>query len=163
MKTMRVYFVTDKNFGESIVLQPRIPESANPSEPNIKRICCCPTIYGCLKSMQLTSRYALCDVDYDAGILHWVYQASVDVEKLIQPPEEQVGDAWHTGELWILEPHEFTLTEEYIFRRCQPINSAFSRYSFHINGVDEVPGCNELICGDEKSFSFVELAHDFWR
>lgn len=55
--SVTTYFhVTEKDFGTSIVLKPRVPDTQDLSEGNIPRICVCPTVFDCVAAKVATRR-----------------------------------------------------------------------------------------------------------
>ena len=96
---MRVYFVTQKDFGSSVILKPKIPESSPEYEGKIERICVSTSILGALSS--IGNHLGLeCNT--------YIYKCDIEEAKLIQPVNN-VNDADMTGELWILVQEKFTL------------------------------------------------------
>ncbi len=96
---MIVYFVTQKNLGESVILKPRCPESAPEYEGNQPRICVSPSILGALSS-----------VGKNLGLEcnTYVYMCDLDESEIIQPGYN-VNDVDMTGEMWILIEKKFEL------------------------------------------------------
>ena len=98
---MKVFRVDIKNQKELLLL-PRIPNNLSDNEDNTtKRICCSPSLNGCLSSVD--------NLDYH-DILY-VYEAEAEI---YQPSEFQVYDAYLTGEMWILETTLFKKIGELI-------------------------------------------------
>ena len=53
---MKVYHISRKDLGDSIVLIPRVPaHRAHGENSTIPRICCTPSIYNCLIAMEATA------------------------------------------------------------------------------------------------------------
>ena len=96
---MVVYFVTQKDMGSSVILNPRIPESSPDYEGNCPRICVSASILGALSS--IGNHLGL---EYNT----YIYKCDIEEAKLIQPVNN-VNDADMTGELWILVQEKFTL------------------------------------------------------
>lgn len=96
---MKVYFITQKDMGDHVILKPRIPESAPDYEGNIPRICVSPSILGALSSI---GRHIY------IGCYTYVYVCELDESELIQAPSS-VNDADMTGEFWILIEKEFKI------------------------------------------------------
>ena len=109
---MRVYFVTQKDMGLSVLLEPRKPESAPLSEGEIARICVSNSILGALSSVGGN----LC-----LGCNTYIYSCDLDESELIQPGLH-VNDVDYTGELWILIKKEFTL---YKIIKLNDVNSFY--------------------------------------
>ena len=96
---MRVYFITQKDYGISVILNPKIPESSPEYEGRIKRICVSTSILGALSS--IGNNLGLeCNT--------YIYKCDLDKDEIIQP-ENNVNDIDMTGELWILTEKEFKL------------------------------------------------------
>lgn len=96
---MKVYFITQKYMGDSVILKPKLPESAPDYEGNIPRICVSTSILGALSSIG-RNVYLIIDT--------YIYICDLDESELIQPGYN-VPDVDMTGELWILIEKEFTL------------------------------------------------------
>lgn len=96
---MKVYFITQKNMGKSVILKPRRPESSPDHEGDIPRICVSSSILGALSS-----------IGYNLGLNcnTYIYVCDLDESELIQPGYN-VTDVDMTGEMWILIEKEFTL------------------------------------------------------
>ena len=94
--TTRVYHVTYKeDWGDSIVLFPRIPLSAAKGEPEIDRICVAPSIEQAI--------FAAGEIDFVRAI----YFADVEDEDLFGA--WNVFDSHITEELWLFKPTKFEL------------------------------------------------------
>lgn len=120
---MKVYFVTQRFMGNSILLKPRVPESAPEYEGDIPRICVSPSILGALSSI---GRHIF------LGSYTYVYVCELDESELIQAPSS-VNDADMTGEFWILIEKEFKL-----YKTLKII----SEDSFIIDKEKEIEICN---------------------
>lgn len=96
---MKVYFVTQKNMGQSVILHPRKPESSPEYEGDIPRICVSNSILGALSSIGR---------NLDLGCNTYIYTCDLPEEEIIQPGDF-INDIDFTGELWILIKKEFTL------------------------------------------------------
>ena len=106
---MRVYFITQKDLGLSVILKPRIPESSPEYEGRIQRICVSTSILGALSS--IGSNLVLeCDT--------FIYKCDLDESEIIQPGNN-VNDVDMTGELWILIEKEFKLHKIIKLREVQ--------------------------------------------
>ena len=76
---MRVYFITQKDLGPSVILKPRIPESSPEYEGRIQRICVSSSILGALSSignnlgLECNTYIYKCDLDESEIIkrLNW--------------------------------------------------------------------------------------------
>lgn len=158
MNSIRVYHISDQNFGPKVKLFPRIPDSiaSDIHEDNqTPRICCALTLPQCLYSTERT--YDI--TEGDKKIKLYVYEATVKASKLYQPNENQVFDTYYTGELWLLDPTVFTLVNSYTLKRQQILGYPYSRFSFTMDGEDEV--IDKYVCdpiyGDSKAFSFIAV------
>lgn len=168
MNKLKLYHISKNDLGIVPVLIPRIPESAPDNEDCCtKRICCCPTVPGCLRALEMPNTFMGTVQDEDLNkhyhpVPLWLYEVTVPVEKVYVPSLIQVEDAWMTGEMWLLEPTKFHLTSKIYIRRHMNIpNSAYSRYSITHDGEEEVAdrqACFNL-CGTFESFSFIECNH----
>ena len=106
---MRVYFVTQKDFGSSVILKPKIPESSPEYEGKIPRICVSTSILGALSS--IGNNLGLeCNT--------FIYKCDLDESEIIQPGNN-VNDVDMTGELWILIEKEFKLHKIIKLREVQ--------------------------------------------
>ena len=106
---MRVYFVTQKDFGSSVILKPKIPESSPEYEGRIQRICVSTSILGALSS--IGNNLGLeCNT--------YIYKCDLDESEIIQPGNN-VNDVDMTGELWILIEKEFKLHKIIKLREVQ--------------------------------------------
>ena len=106
---MRVYFITQKDLGLSVILKPRIPESSPEYEGRIQRICVSTSILGALSSIGKHLELA-CDT--------FIYKCDLDESEIIQPGNN-VNDVDMTGELWILIEKEFKLHKIIKLREVQ--------------------------------------------
>ena len=106
---MRVYFITQKDLGPSVILKPRIPESSPEYEGRIQRICVSTSILGALSSIGNNLGLA-CDT--------FIYKCDLDKSEIIQPGNN-VNDVDMTGELWILIEKEFKLHKIIKLREVQ--------------------------------------------
>ena len=98
---MRVYFVTQKDFGSSVILKPKIPESSPEYEGKIPRICVSTSILGALSSI---------GGNLGLNCNTYIYKCDLDDSEVIQPGNN-INDIDMTGELWILVEKEFELYE----------------------------------------------------
>ena len=106
---MKVYFITQKDLGSSVILKPRIPESSPEYEGRIQRICVSTSILGALSS--IGNNLGLeCDT--------FIYKCDLDESEIIQPGNN-VNDVDMTGELWILIEKEFKLHKIIKLREVQ--------------------------------------------
>ena len=106
---MRVYFITQKDLGSSVILKPRIPESSPEYEGRIQRICVSSSILGALSS--IGNNLGLeCNT--------FIYKCDLDESEIIQPGNN-VNDVDMTGELWILIEKEFKLHKIIKLREVQ--------------------------------------------
>lgn len=158
MNTIRVYHISDQNFGNSVKFIPRVPiYSASECVEDAKtpRICCALTLPQCLYSTERT--YDI--TSKDKGIRLYVYESIVKASKLYQPKEDQVFDTYYTGELWLLEPTVFTFVNSYTLKRQQVLGYPYSRFSFTADGEDEVVDrvVSDPIYGDLNAFSFIAV------
>ena len=97
---MLVYFVTQKEMRDKVVLKPRLPLSAEEKEGFVPRICVSTSILGALSSIG-RNLYLNCDT--------YVYFSDVPCSDIVQPSEENIDDIAYTGELWLLKETEFIL------------------------------------------------------
>lgn len=162
MDTILLYFLTDKDMGNEVVLQPRIPETAPGLEDRVtKRICCSPSITGCINSTEAAFR--LTDENV-SGKDFWLYSANVPVDIVYQPNISQVADTWQHGEFWVTEECKFFLFGKYrLSKQYDFPHSSLSRYQFvgcddDCMVVDRVNA--KCVYGDIDAFSFVEMYMD---
>lgn len=73
---MIVYFITQKDFGISTILKPRIPESSPKYEGIIPRICVSTSILGALSSIGNNLNLE-CNT--------YIYKCDLDESEIIQP------------------------------------------------------------------------------
>jgi len=93
MKVFRVSTIDE----DKLYIHPTIPIHTHCDEDTtIKRICCSPSINGCLSSVD--------NLDYKN--IMYVYES--EVGEFYQPTEQQVYDVYLTGELWLLKSTLFT-------------------------------------------------------
>jgi hypothetical protein len=93
------YHVTDNsNWANEIRLKPRITSRCDQNEPEVFRICVCPTVVGCFMAACYTEGY------------HRVYRTKRKVSS-VKPYD--VYDAEVTGERWLLEPTDFVLIHDF--------------------------------------------------
>lgn len=86
------YHVSDENFGSVVTLKPRVVYNCHPDEPNLPRICVCPTVTDCFVAVgNWFGR-------------HYIYETT---DPAIEP--HNVYDSFVTGEKWITKPAEFRL------------------------------------------------------
>lgn len=97
-KNRHWYFITDKYFGESVVLEPRYIQAQGDDEPILKRICVAPTAAHCFAAIGTFS-----------GARMNVYQTKRKVNG-IKP--WSVPDQRLTKEHWRRQPTEFVLVAE---------------------------------------------------
>ena len=106
---MRVYFITQKDLGLSVILKPRIPKSSTEYEGRIQRICVSTSILGALSSIG-NNLVLECNT--------YIYKCDLDESEIIQPGNN-VNDVDMTGELWILIEKEFKLHKIIKLREVQ--------------------------------------------
>lgn len=88
------YFVTGNYFGDKVRLFPRLPHTAGPDEPKLKRICVAPTIAHCLSAVVMYDRVAN------------IYRT----ERRVKATRcWDVGDSEITKEHWLFRPINFEL------------------------------------------------------
>lgn len=156
---MKVYHISRKDLGDSIVLIPRIPtHRAHGENSTIPRICCTPSIYNCLIAMEATADLN----DKDITNLY-VYCADVDPLIICQPELDEVPDAFYTNELWILQQQRF-------YKECNATlkihmnipSSPYSRYMFTRDGCEDVLDriTSMPVYGTLGSFSYIDLNAD---
>lgn len=162
MNTMTLYFLTDKDMGNNVLLHPRIPDTAPEGyEDTItERICCSPSITGCINSTEVVFGLPKDGKGKD----FYLYGSNVPVEKIYQPNIDQVHDTWRHAEFWVTEEQSFFLLGKYhLSKQFDFPNSSLSRYQF-VKCDDEsmVPDRVNDTCvyGDMDAFSFIELEHD---
>lgn len=98
---MIFYFCTHKNFGDNILLNPRIPKTYGENEDNqTKRICVSSSVEGCIKAIG-------CNIFIGCNL--YIHKADIDISIIKQPTESEVPDVWVTGECWVLKPTMFEL------------------------------------------------------
>lgn len=181
MTQMKVYRISFEDFGPNPVFNPHIPQNMMGGEDKITpRICVCPTITGCVDSLNLTFGLAMNEESNDmlnikkAEIPLYLYEAIVDVGSLYQPTLYDVPDVWRTGELWLLESWRFVKVSNLILRKHMELpNSAYSRYCLRYDSEDEiidVVAAGHAVYGDHDCFSFigfdysrVEQATAYWE
>lgn len=153
MDTLHVYFLSDKDLGGTVTLEPKIPDMTMSGEDeSIPRICCATTVLACLYSLGWHG-------DLKGNKKVWVYEADVPCKKLYQPTPEELPDGWVTGELWIMEPQEFELFAQYNYHRQMVLSNLvpYSRYCFIREGEDEIVDrvTATAVYGDLSAFSFI--------
>ena len=158
---MIYYRICFEDLGDSVVIHPSIPKHpAKDEDKVIPRICVAPTIYQCIKALELTN-FITKDTP---SIKVYVYLTSINnlnISTLYYPTS--VPDAWITGEMWIKDSCLFRKAFTATIRKQMEIpNTGYSRYSFVRDGCEEVPDryCATSIYGTEDSFSFIELDND---
>lgn len=166
MQMMKVYRIELQDRGNSIIVNPYIPKSAGYYEDKKTfRIPCATTILGCLQSLQITMNP---DVDKHQLNNHYVkfylYEAYVNIEFLHIPTQEEVFDAFYTGELWILNTNTiFNKVGEYRIRKQMELpNCSYNRYA--VTKMEEEEALDiiatTVIYGDLNSFSYIDYDPD---
>lgn len=153
----RLYFVTDKHLGSSMILEPRIPEFTSSMEDQVTpRICVASTIQQCLTAIEVSSALETEKVNEK---IYYVYYTTYDDSTTVRPTSDEVSDAYSTGELWILEPDAFFLIGAYKLTKGERIgNSCYRRYYFTKAGCDPVVSrvCASVVYGDIDAFSYID-------
>ena len=178
---MRVYRICFQNFGQTPIFYPHIPENMMGNEDKtIPRICVCPTITGCVDSINLTFGLAMNEENNRLLNEKWkeyplyLYEAVVKVDHLYQPTLHDVPDVWRTGELWILEPQQFVKVSNLVLRKHMELPfSAYSRYCLRYDSEEEiidVVTAGNHVYGDHNCFSFIgfdysriDQAREYWE
>ena len=161
MNYMTVYKLSFEDLGDKVMLCPSIPKHpAKGEDTTTPRICCAPTIMGCINGLEVVAaqNVRLNKKDGDT-IKLYLYVTVVDIDFLYQPTIDEVPDQWLTGEMWIRGNQMFYKVLEYNLRKHMDIpNSAYSRYSMTSINEEEVLDihCASVVYGDIKSFSFIE-------
>lgn len=162
MKCIPLYRVETEDKGDSYVLFPHIPDNRLMFENNYTaRICACPTIIGCLYSAEIGRRLCLLEEKNNIEKLPiYIYKAYVDIEYVDIPSESDVYDAWHTGEMWITMPTEFTKVGRYTIRKHMELPySCYSRFAVTKDGHDEIIDLTtgDVIYGEPNAFSYIDI------
>ena len=157
MNKIHVYFIAKENLGANPVLTPRIPEFTGGKENETdERICVAPTVFQCLQGLEIAQDLVKDDKPYEV----FLYEADVPVKNIIQPSDEDVPDAWKTGEMWVIKPQQFSIVSNCIIRKHMDLpNNCYSRYSFRYANKDEVIDriTGTPIYGESYSFSFIDF------
>lgn len=165
MTTMYLYHISKTDLGSEVLLKPRVPKHKDKYEDNsTPRICCCPTIPGCI--------HAIPDFIFDGQSTAltdtlYVYSAYVPVEYIVQPTCMMVCDSWFTGELWVTHPGMWYKVHTYkVWRQARLAGTPYSRFIFH----DAMQSDDEIVCdrkidktiyGEPISFSMLELDYKY--
>ncbi len=119
----RYYHVTPKDYGDTVVFEPRIPESACDEWEDVKtpRICFAPTLEGCLMSASgvdcwIQGLSDMCSVRKKIGKKPSIYVPELPVyvyaihgnSKVRKITTKKVRDVKLTGEVWRLAPVKLT-------------------------------------------------------
>lgn len=169
MTKLKVYRFEFEDRGDSFIAIPAIPETVGSNEDqDVERICVCPYILGCIRSLELPGSIIVNNENWTKSILH-LYCAKIPVEELKymmhQPCSVEVGDEFITGELWITKPTEFIKEAEYELSKQFDIpNTVYSRFQMakrYPNGfVYDLPPDRivaPVIYGDKNAFSFIGM------
>lgn len=170
MKTMKLYFISKRDLGNQTNLFPRVPPSIMRDvtdaieDDKTERICCAPTVTGCIRALNIPMRFYSSASDYH--IHFWLYSADVPVDLIIQPTQEQVPDVWITCELWVIKPYIFTLVSECVGNDFNMENNIIVN-RFNVNFVN-VPKIKEEITefetyGDITSFSMINMVNTVYK
>lgn len=162
MNSILVYKICFEDYGNTVLLAPRIPDHPAKNENiTINRIPVCTTIPSCINSLELTSM-----ITKDNPLLTvYVYASEVPMQYIEDPNKHEikVPDHWKTGELWVMYPWTFFKISEATIRKHMEIPySAYSRYAFTMKNFNEVVDriCATPIYGEITSFSFIDLDHE---
>lgn len=153
---MRLYHISRKDLGDSTVFEPKIPKyRAFGEDTTLPRICCAPSIYNCLVSMEASA-----DVSVDKPLNLYVYCIDIDSSMVYFPESDQVPDVFYTNEAWLLGPYTF-------YKECNATlkihmnipNSPYSRYVFTREGCEDVLDriTSMPVYGNLGSFSYIDL------
>jgi hypothetical protein len=97
-----MYHVSLKNIGNIVQMTPKVPSSRNPSECNVtKRVCCSPTIEGCLKGLD-----GIKDLSGSIANHQTVYLYQTNAKAT---PATEIFDFHRTQEHWITTLEDFFL------------------------------------------------------
>lgn len=167
MRTITLYRISLKDLGYRVTLVPAIPKySSDRENKELPRICACPTITGCLDSLQLGWNPYYQEINDKinldpSGIDLYLYKANVPIDNVIQPTVHDVGDSFITGEMWIIDSQVFTLETKYHLSKHMSFpNSALSRYEMRREGIENAIAdryCSIKVYGDINQFSYIEL------
>ena len=105
---MYLYFVTQKDFNNDfIILNPRIPKTIGDDEEAITpRICMSTSILGAMSSICKNLNY---------GCKTFIYKLEISNDEMNDdtyihyPTENEVPDAFYTGEVWVLKSVQLKL------------------------------------------------------
>ena len=164
-KTIKVYRVELEDKGGIITLNPYIPYGACPYEDKVTpRIPCALTILGCLRSLQIPSNPMVNKEDLNhGGAKLYLYEADIEARYIYRPTDNEVPDAYYTGELWIMNTQDvdFYKVRSYNIRKQLELpNCAYTRYIVNEEEqISEVPDfvATTVIYGDSMSFSYIEF------
>ena len=165
MNTIKVYRIELEDRGNIVTLNPYIPNGACPYEDKITpRIPCATTIIGCLRSLQITSNPGINMEELNhSGAKLYLYEAEVEVKYIYRPTDNEVPDAFYTGELWIMyaQDVDFYKVRGYNIRKQLELpNCAYNRYIVNEEEqISEIPDfvATTVIYGDSMSFSYIEF------
>lgn len=156
---MRLYKILFEDFGGEVILHPSIPKYPAKKEDRIApRICTAPTIPMCIHSLELFS-HLIGEITTKEV---FVYYCDLDnYDNLVFPTQDQVPDAWLTGEVWITTDYKFYKLYDAVFGKHMYIpNSPYSRYYFKKKELEmsDLPDYMYArnIYGTEEYFSILE-------
>lgn len=108
------YHVTDNSlWGDLIRLEPRVTYRCDPREPEVSRICVCPTVVGCFMGACYSEGYSR------------VYRTKRKVW-CVEP--YNVYDSKVTDEKWLLEPTEFVLIHDFSEEEIKQFPPSFDHF-----------------------------------
>ena len=153
---MRLYHITRRDFGDSTVFKPVVPKyKAFGENTTLPRVCCAPSIYNCLVSMEASA-----DVHTNYPLNLYVYYTDIDSSMVYFPEPNEVPDVFYTNEVWLLGPCKF-------YKECNATlnihmnipNSPYSRYVFTREGCEDVLDRigSMPVYGDLGSFSYIDF------
>lgn len=147
---IKVFRIEEEFKGDSYSLSPRVPTNIQNGEDSITpRICVCPTVFGCLDASQmcipLSKKVSFEDI--------YLYSAELDTEKdsIYQPNENEVPDAFKTGELWVLNDVEFKLEKIY---KVRLFIAGINIYYIYSSDVEEYIKENGYIINSIDGFKY---------
>lgn len=168
MNTIKVYRIELEDKGNIVALNPYIPNGACHYEDKITpRIPCATTILGCLRSLQIPSNPGINKEELNhSGAKIYLYEADVEARYIYRPTDNEVPDAYYTGELWILNTQDvdFYKVRGYNIRKQLELpNCAYTRYI--VNEEERISEVLDFIAttvvyGDSMSFSYIEFDPD---
>lgn len=133
-----MYFITDQNFGNKVILEPRIPNNYftrnNIEDNHTPRICCADTIDGALVGLAKNI----------SGQILYVYQPVGNFQVTI-PTNDQVPGASKYREYWITSKTEFEYIktilvgaprDELIPYEYYMNKKAYIAYMYHWNWIE---------------------------